>query len=61
MAGYNIVSVVNNGKPKTAFKSKYSAYNSLVINFGMTNAPSSFATLMNSVFWPLIGKSVSFI
>ena len=28
------------------------------MNFGMTNAPSTFITLMNSVFWSLIGKSV---
>ena len=30
---------------------------SLVTNFGIKNAPSTFVTLMNSVFWPLIEKS----
>ena len=26
----------------------------------MTNAPSTYVTLINSVFWPLIGKSEEF-
>ena len=57
-AGYNQVRVANNDIPKTAFRTKYGAYKSVVMNFGMTNAPSTFVTLMNSVFQSLIGKSV---
>ena len=44
--------------PKTAFRTKYGAYKSIVMNFGMTNTPSTFVTLMNAIFCPLIGKSV---
>ena len=57
-AGYNQVRVANNDILKTAFRTKYSAYKSVVMNFGMTNTPSTFVTLIISVFWPLIGKSV---
>ena len=44
--------------PKTAFRTKYGAYKSIVMNFGMTNAPSTYVTLMNTIFRPLSGKSV---
>ena len=57
-AGYNQVRVVDKNIPKTAFRTKYGAYKSIVMNFGMTNAPSTFVTLMNAIFRPLIGKSV---
>ena len=57
-AGYNQVRVANNDIPKTAFRTKYGAYKSVVIYFGMNNAPSTFVTLMNSVFRPHIRKSV---
>ena len=57
-AGYNQVRVANNDITKTAFRTKYIAYKSVVMNFGMTNAPSTFVTLMNLVFRSLIGKSV---
>ena len=55
-AGYNQVRVVDKDIPKTAFRTKYGAYKSIVMNFGMTNAPSTFVTLMNAIFRPLIGK-----
>ena len=54
MAGYNQVHVANNDIPKTAFRTKYGAYKSVVMNLGMTNAPSTFVMLMNPVFRPLI-------
>ena len=57
-AGYNQVRVVDKDIPKTAFRTKYGAYKSIVMNFGMTNAPSTVVTLMNAIFRPLIGKSV---
>lgn len=34
---------------KTVFKSPYSAYKCLVMNFGMTNTPAAFVTMMNKV------------
>ena len=44
--------------PNTAFRTKYGVYKSIVMNFGMTNAPSTFVTLMNAILCPLIDKSV---
>ena len=49
-AGYNQVRVADNDIPKTAFRTKYGAYKSVVMNFGMTNTPSTLVALMNSVF-----------
>ena len=57
-AHYNQVCVADKDIPKTVFRKKYSTYKHVIMNFGMTNTPSTFVTLMNSVFWPLIGKSV---
>ena len=54
----NQAHVANNDMPKTAFRTKFGAYESVVVNFGVTNPPLTFATLINSVFWPLIVKSV---
>ena len=57
-ASYNQVQVASNDIPKTVFRIKYGAYKRVVMNFGLTNVPSTFATLMNSVFQPIIGNSV---
>ena len=39
-AGYNHVRIVDKDITKTAFRTKYGAYKSIVMNFGMTKAPS---------------------
>ena len=57
-ARYNQVWIANKDIPKTAFRTKYGAYKTVVMNFGMTNAPSTFVTLMNNVFKPPLGKCV---
>ena len=41
-----------------ALRTKYGAYKSVVRNFDMTNTPSTFVTLLNAIFCPIIGKSV---
>ena len=57
-AGYNQVQIANKDIHKTAFRTIYSAYETVVMNFGMTNTPSTFVTLMNNIFKPLLGKCV---
>ena len=48
--------IVNKNNLKTAFRIKYGAYKSIVMIFGMMNAPSIFVMLMNAIYRPLIGK-----
>ncbi|WVZ75812.1 hypothetical protein U9M48_023843 [Paspalum notatum var. saurae] len=44
--------------PKTAFFTRYGLYEYLVMSFGLTNAPSFFMYLMNSVFMNELDKFV---
>jgi hypothetical protein len=44
--------------PKTAFSTRYGLYEYLVMSFGLTNAPTYFMYLMNSVFMPELDKCV---
>ena len=42
--------------PKTAFRTRYGHYESLVMSFGLTNAPAVFMDLMNRVFRPFLDR-----
>ena len=44
--------------PKIAFSTRYGLYEYLFISFGLTNAPTYFMYLMNSVFMPELNKFV---
>jgi len=44
--------------PKTAFSTRYGLYEYLVVSFGLTNTPTYFMYLMNSVFMPELDKFV---
>ena len=57
-AGYNQVRIREEDVPKSTFRTKYGSYESLVMNFGMTNAPSTFVTMMNDIFREDLGKHV---
>jgi hypothetical protein len=56
--GYNQIKIRPKDVPKTAFSTRYGLYEYLVMSFGLTNAPTHFMFLMNSVFMPELDKFV---
>ncbi|QRW18523.1 Retrotransposable element Tf2 protein [Rhizoctonia solani] len=56
--GYNNVCVKEGDKWKTVFRTKYGLYESLVMTFGLTNAPASFQHFMNNLFKDLLDVCV---
>jgi hypothetical protein len=57
-SGYNQIKIRVCDVPKIAFSTRYGLYEYLVMSFGLTNAPTYFMYLMNSVFMPKLDKSV---
>jgi hypothetical protein len=54
-SGYHQIKIKPCDIPKMAFSTRYGLYEYLVMSFGLTNAPTYFMYLMNSVFMPELG------
>jgi hypothetical protein len=55
---YHQIKIHSKDVPKTAFSTSYGLYEYLVMSFGLTNAPTYFMYLMNSVFMLELDKFV---
>jgi len=57
-SGYYQIKIRLQDISNTAFSTRYGLYEYLVMSFGLTNAPTYFMYLMNSVFMPELDKFV---
>jgi hypothetical protein len=57
-SGYHQIKILSEDIPKTTFSTWYGLYEYLVMSFGLTNAPTYFIYLMNTVFMPELDKFV---
>jgi hypothetical protein len=55
-SGYHQIKIHEEDIPKTAFSTRCDLYEYLVMSFSLTNAPTHFMYLMNSVFMEELNK-----
>jgi hypothetical protein len=57
-SGYHLISISEEDRPKTAFRTPFGHFQFKVLIEGLTNAPATFETVMNSILHPYIRKFV---
>jgi hypothetical protein len=57
-SGYHQILISEEDRPKTAFRTPFGHFQFEVLIEGLTNAPATFQTVMNSIFHPYIRKIV---
>src|SRR6478672_2126199 len=57
-SGYHQILISEEDRPKTAFRTPFGHFQFKVLIEGLTNAPATFQTVMNSIFHPYIRKFV---
>jgi hypothetical protein len=57
-SGYHQIKILAKDIHKTTFSMRYGLYEYLVMSFGLTNAPTHFMYLMNSVFMEELDKFI---
>jgi hypothetical protein len=57
-SSYHQIKICYEDIPNTAFSMRYGLYEYFVMSFGLTNAPTHFMYLMNSIFMPELDKFV---
>jgi hypothetical protein len=57
-SGYHQILISEKDRPKTAFKTPFNHFQFKVLIEGLTNAPATFQTVMNSILHPYIRKLV---
>ncbi|KAL0556112.1 hypothetical protein IC582_004622 [Cucumis melo] len=56
--GYHQIRMADDDVEKTAFRTHKDHYEFLVMSFGLTNAPATFQSLMNTIFKPYLRRFV---
>ena len=57
-SGYHQLRIKEEDIPKTTFQSRFGHYEFVVVPFGLSNAPTTFMNLMNSVFRKYLDRFV---